>query len=252
MKRNLAVLAAAAAVAVAFGTQARVAAHHSQVAVYHSNTEQKIEGQLVQVLIRSPHSWVHVEAKDPNGQVQRYAVEWGGAAQLRNSGIDGKTYSLADFKGKYVVLEWNNFDCPFVKKFYGSGKMQELQKEYTDKGVVWLTICSSAEGKQGYYDAATLQTMNADRKTSPTAYLTDADGKVGKLYGAKTTPHIFIINPDGVLIYAGAIDDKPGPDPADIATANNYVVTSLSLAMSGKPVEVKSTQSYGCSVKYSN
>ncbi len=168
------------------------------------------------------------------------------------SGIDGKTYSLADFKGKYVVLEWNNFDCPFVKKFYGSGKMQELQKEYTDKGVVWLTICSSAEGKQGYYDAATLQTMNADRKTSPTAYLTDADGKVGKLYGAKTTPHIFIINPDGVLIYAGAIDDKPGPDPADIATANNYVVTSLSLAMSGKPVEVKSTQSYGCSVKYSN
>lgn len=168
------------------------------------------------------------------------------------AGIDGKTYSLADFKGKYVVLEWNNFDCPFVKKFYGSGKMQELQTEYTGKGVVWLTICSSAEGKQGYYDATTLKTMNTDRKTAPTAYLTDADGKVGKLYGAKTTPHIFIINPDGVLIYAGAIDDKPGPDPADIATANNYVVTSLNLAMAGKPVEVKTTQSYGCGVKYSN
>ena len=168
------------------------------------------------------------------------------------AGIDGKTYSLADFKGKYVVLEWNNFDCPFVKKFYGSGKMQSLQKEYTDKGVAWLTICSSAEGKQGYYDAETLKTMNTDRKTSPTAYLRDADGTVGKMYGAKTTPHIFIINPDGVLIYAGAIDDKPGPDPAAIESANNYVVTTLGSAMAGKPVAVKTTESYGCGVKYAN
>lgn len=168
------------------------------------------------------------------------------------AGIDGKTYSLADYKGKYVVLEWNNFDCPFVKKFYGSGKMQSLQKEYTEKGVAWLTICSSAEGKQGYYDVETLTTMNADRKTSPTAYLRDADGTVGKMYGAKTTPHIFIINPDGVLIYAGAIDDKPGPDPATIESANNYVVTTLGNAMAGKPIAVKSTESYGCSVKYAN
>lgn len=168
------------------------------------------------------------------------------------AGIDGKTYSLADFKGKFVVLEWNNFDCPFVKKFYGAGKMQELQKEYTAKGVVWLTICSSAEGKQGYYETDALKGMVADRKLSSTAYLRDPDGKVGKLYGAKTTPHMFVINPDGVLIYAGAIDDKPGTDPAELAHASNYVTASLNLAMAGKPLEVKSTTSYGCSVKYAN
>lgn len=168
------------------------------------------------------------------------------------AGIDGKTYSLADFKGKYVVLEWNNFDCPFVKKFYGAGKMQELQKEYTAKGVVWLTICSSAEGKQGYYEADVLKGMTSERKVSSTAYLRDPDGKIGRLYGAKTTPNMFVINPDGVLIYAGAIDDKPGTDPADLAAANNYVAASLNLAMAGKPLTVKSTTSYGCSVKYAN
>jgi len=168
------------------------------------------------------------------------------------TGIDGKTYSLADYKGKYVVLEWNNFDCPFVKKFYGSGKMQELQKEYTAKGVVWLTICSSAEGKQGYYDAGVLKDMATDRKLSSTAYLRDPDGTVGRLYGAKTTPNMFVISPEGVLIYAGAIDDKPSADPADIASATNYVTASLNLAMAGKPLEVKSTTSYGCGVKYAN
>ena len=167
-------------------------------------------------------------------------------------GSDGKTYSLADYKGKYVVLEWNNFDCPFVKKFYGSGKMQELQKEYTAKGVVWLTICSSAEGKQGYYDAGVLKDMATDRKLSSTAYLRDPDGTVGRLYGAKTTPNMFVISPEGVLIYAGAIDDKPSADPADIASATNYVTASLNLAMAGKPLEVKSTTSYGCGVKYAN
>lgn len=168
------------------------------------------------------------------------------------TGIDGKTYSLADFKGKYVVLEWNNFDCPFVKKFYSVGKMQELQKQFTDKGVVWLTICSSAEGKQGFYDAETLKGMTAERKSASTAYLRDVDGKVGKLYGAKTTPNMYVINPEGVLIYAGAIDDKKSADSADIAAASNYVVTSLTLAMAGKPLEVKSTEPYGCSVKYAN
>ncbi len=168
------------------------------------------------------------------------------------TGIDGKTYSLADYKGKYVVLEWNNFDCPFVKKFYTPGKMQSLQKEYTDKGVVWLTVCSSADGKQGYYDSEALKGMAAERKMASTAYLRDIDGKVGKLYGAKTTPHMFVINPEGVLIYVGAIDDKPSSNSDDIVTANNYVTTSLNLAMSGKPLEVKSTESYGCGVKYAN
>lgn len=168
------------------------------------------------------------------------------------TGIDGKKYSLSEYKGKYVVLEWNNFDCPFVKKFYGGGSMQALQKEYTEKGVVWLTICSSAEGLQGYYDADALKSMTTERKIASTAYLRDPDGKVGKLYGAKTTPHMFVINPEGELIYVGAIDDKPSFDPADIAGAENYVVASLNLAMAGKPVEVKSTASYGCGVKYAN
>jgi AhpC/TSA family len=168
------------------------------------------------------------------------------------TGIDGKSYSLADYKGKYVVLEWNNFDCPFVKKFYGAGKMQALQKEAIDKGAVWLTICSSAEGKQGYYEPDALNTMVSERKLASTAYLRDLDGKVGKLYGAKTTPHMFIVDPKGTLIYAGAIDDKPSFNPDDIASANNYVAASLDNAMAGKPLAVKTTESYGCSVKYAN
>ena len=168
------------------------------------------------------------------------------------TGIDGKAYKLSDFKGKYVVLEWNNLDCPFVKKHYGSGNMQALQKKYTDKGVVWLTICSSGEGKQGYYEPAALQEKYKEGKLASTAYLRDADGTVGKTYGAKTTPHMFIVNPEGVLIYAGAIDDKPSPDPNDIAKASNYVAASLDESMAGKAVATASTTSYGCSVKYAN
>jgi peroxiredoxin len=174
------------------------------------------------------------------------------APDFKLTGIDGKTYSLGDYKGKYVVLEWNNFDCPFVKKFYASGSMQNLQKEYVEKGVVWFTICSSAEGKQGYYEPDALTSMATERKLASTAYLRDPDGTVGKLYGAKTTPHMFVINPEGVLIYVGAIDDKPSTNPEDIAAAQNYVTASLNLAMAGKPLEVKSTASYGCSVKYAN
>jgi peroxiredoxin len=168
------------------------------------------------------------------------------------TGIDGKAYKLSDFKGKYVVLEWNNLDCPFVKKHYGSGNMQALQKKYTEKGVVWLTICSSAEGKQGYYEPAALQEKTKEQKLSSTAYLRDADGTVGRTYGAKTTPHMFIVNPEGMLIYAGAIDDKPSPDPNDIAKASNYVAACLDESMSGKAVATSSTTSYGCSVKYAN
>jgi peroxiredoxin len=167
-------------------------------------------------------------------------------------GIDGKTYKLSDFKGKYVVLEWNNLDCPFVKKHYGSGNMQALQKKYTDQGVVWLTICSSAEGKQGYYEPAALQEMTKERKLASTAYLRDPDGTVGKEYGAKTTPSMFVVSPDGNLIYAGAIDDKPSTDPNDIPGANNYVAACLDASLAGKPVATHSTVSYGCSVKYAN
>jgi peroxiredoxin len=168
------------------------------------------------------------------------------------AGIDGKTYKLSDFKGKYVVLEWNNLDCPFVKKHYGSGNMQALQKKYTDKGVVWLTICSSAQGKQGYYEPAALQEMTKERKLASTAYLRDADGTVGKEYGAKTTPSMYVVAPDGNLIYAGAIDDKPSTDPNDIPGANNYVAACLDASLAGKPVATHTTVSYGCGVKYAN
>ena len=174
------------------------------------------------------------------------------APEFSLAGIDGKTYKLTDFKGKYVVLEWNNVDCPFVKKHYASGNMQALQKKYTDKGVVWLTICSSAEGKQGYYEPAAMQEKAKDGKFSSTAYLRDADGTVGRAYGAKTTPHMFIVNPEGVLIYAGAIDDKPSPDPKDIASASNYVASCLDESTAGKAVVAKSTTPYGCGVKYAN
>jgi len=168
------------------------------------------------------------------------------------AGIDGKTYKLSDFKGKYVVLEWNNLDCPFVKKHYGSGNMQALQRKYTDKGVVWLTICSSAQGKQGYYEPAALQEMTKERKLASTAYLRDPEGTVGREYGAKTTPNMFVVSPEGTLIYAGAIDDKPSTDPNDIPGSNNYVAACLDASLAGKPVATKSTVSYGCGVKYAN
>ncbi|HEU4364774.1 MAG TPA: thioredoxin family protein [Candidatus Krumholzibacteria bacterium] len=167
-------------------------------------------------------------------------------------GIDGKSYKLSDCKGKYVVLEWNNFDCPFVKKHYGTDNMQALQKKYVEKGVVWLTICSSAPGKQGHFEPAALKTMTTDLKLAATAFLNDADGTVGKAYGAKTTPHMFVINPEGVLVYAGAIDDKPSTNPADVKGASNYVQASLDAAMEGKAIATRSTPPYGCSVKYAD
>jgi len=163
---------------------------------------------------------------------------------------NGRDVSLARFKGKYVVLEWINYDCPFVNKHYSSGNMQSLQKTYMGKGVSWLSIISSAPEQQGYYEAADVNRLSAEKKASPTAILLDQDGAVGKLYGAQTTPHMFIIDPDGVLIYQGAIDDIRSTNPDDVAKARNYVSAALEEAMAGKPVSVPSTKSYGCSVKY--
>ena len=164
--------------------------------------------------------------------------------------IKGQEHELSAYKGKYVVLEWNNWDCPFVKKHYKSNNMQGLQKRYVEKGVVWLTICSSAPGKQGYYKAKEHQKRFDEAKSAATAYLVDSDGEVGRLYGAKTTPHMFVIDPKGVLIYAGAIDDKKSTNPEDIEGANNYVRASLDASMSGKDVTTKSSTPYGCSIKY--
>jgi peroxiredoxin len=162
----------------------------------------------------------------------------------------GKTQSLADYKGKFVVLEWNNDTCPFVGKQYGSGNMQGLQKAYTEKGVAWLTINSSAPGKEGNVDAAQANAILEKRSAAPTAYLLDPQGVVGRAYGAKTTPHMFVIDPQGQLVYAGGIDDKPSTDQADVKTAKNYVRAALDEAMAGKPVTVPVSQPYGCAVKY--
>jgi peroxiredoxin len=163
---------------------------------------------------------------------------------------NGKNHSLSDFQGKFVVLEWTNHDCPFVRKHYDSQNMQNLQKTYTGKGVVWLTINSSAPGKQGNFPAETWNELTKTKGASPTAVLLDTDGKVGKLYGAQTTPHMYIIDPKGTLLYQGAIDSTPSTDSEDISKSKNYVKDALDEAMNGKPVTASSTKAYGCSVKY--
>jgi peroxiredoxin len=160
----------------------------------------------------------------------------------------GKSVALADFKGRTVVLEWFNEGCPFVRKHYGSGSMQALQKQATDDGVVWLSIVSSAPGKQGFL---TPEAAAAKKKElNSTALLLDPDGTVGRLYEARTTPDLFVINSAGVLVYKGAIDDQPTPDPATLAGARNYVAAALAALKAGRPVEPAQTKSYGCSVKY--
>jgi peroxiredoxin len=164
--------------------------------------------------------------------------------------IEGKDTSLAAFRGKPVVLEWVNQGCPFVKKHYSAGNMQSLQKEYTEKGVVWLSICSSAEGKQGHLTATEWKTVYKEKGMASTAVLLDEDGVVGKTYGAKTTPHLFVIDPQGLLIYKGAMDDTPSTDPKDIPGAKNYVRAALENFLEGKPVETPVTTPYGCGVKY--
>jgi peroxiredoxin len=162
----------------------------------------------------------------------------------------GAKQSLSSLKGKWVVLEWVNYECPFVQKHYGSGNMQKLQKEYTAKGVVWLTVNSSNVGKQGYFAPAEIETRSKQWGAAQSAYLVDTDGTVGRAYGAKTTPHMFVIDPVGKVVYAGGIDDKPSTDKADIATARNFVKAALDDAMAGKPVTTTSSTPYGCSVKY--
>jgi len=162
----------------------------------------------------------------------------------------GQTIQLSNYRGKYVVLEWHNNGCPFVGKHYNSGNMQRLQKQWTSRGVVWLTIESSAPGKQGYVTAGEENNYLAKVQASPTAALLDPTGAIGHLYDAKTSPHMFVVNPQGILIYDGAIDDKPTTDVSDIPGATDYVSLALEQAMAGKPVATPVTRPYGCSVKY--
>jgi hypothetical protein len=163
---------------------------------------------------------------------------------------NGQSHKLSEYAGKFVVLEWHNRGCPYTQKHYTSGNMERLQREWTGRGVVWLTVISSAPGKQGYVTAADENSYLKEMKAAPTAVLLDPTGAVGHLYDAKTTPQMIIINPQGLMIYDGAIDDKATTDTADIAISKNYVQQALEEAMAGKAVTVASTRPYGCSVKY--
>jgi peroxiredoxin len=163
---------------------------------------------------------------------------------------NGKKHSLADFRGKTVVLEWTNAQCPFVVKHYKEGHMQKLQRDATARGVVWLAINSGAPGKQGHVDAAGANKVKADQKWGATAYLLDPNGAIGKAYDARTTPHMFVIDPKGNLAYMGAIDSIRSSNTADVAKAENYVTAALTAIAAGKPVATPVTQPYGCSVKY--
>jgi peroxiredoxin len=164
--------------------------------------------------------------------------------------VNGKAVKLADFKGKHVVVEWHNPGCPFVQKHYDTNNMQSLQAKYDAKDTVWLSVNSTAKSHQDYLDDAKLKGYLAEKKATPDAYMTDADGKVGKAYGAKTTPHMYVINPAGMVVYAGAIDDKPSAKKEDVRGAKNFVVAALDDSKAGKPVASASTSPYGCSVKY--
>jgi peroxiredoxin len=179
------------------------------------------------------------------------AIEPGEAApDFTLTDSKGTSHKLSDFRGKFVVLEWLNHDCPFVKKHYGSGNMQKLQQEYTAKGVIWLSIISSAPGKQGHRTGPQADADTKDKKANPTAVLLDPAGEVGQKYEAKTTPHMFVLDKDGKVIYAGAIDSIKSTDSTDVTKAENHVRAALDAALAGKPVSTPSTKPYGCSVKY--
>jgi peroxiredoxin len=172
------------------------------------------------------------------------------APDFQGKDSNGKTQSLSQYKGKYVVLEWANQGCPYEQKHYNSGNMESLQKQWTTKGVVWLSVISSAPGQQGFVSPAQENEYLTKMHAAPSAAILDPSGAIGKLYTAKTTPHMFVIDPSGKLIYEGAVDDQPTPDPASLKGAKNYVSTALNESMAGKAVTTQTTRPYGCSVKY--
>jgi alkyl hydroperoxide reductase subunit AhpC len=172
------------------------------------------------------------------------------APEFTATASNGKTVRLADYRGKYVVLEWHNNGCPYVGKHYNSGNMQRLQKHWTSQGVVWFTVLSSAPGKQGYVTASEENDYLTKEQAAPTAALLDPTGDIGHLYDAKTSPQMVVINPQGIVIYSGAIDDKPTTDLQDVQGATNYVSIALEESMAGRPVKTPATRPYGCSVKY--
>ena len=172
------------------------------------------------------------------------------APNFRVADANGQPVTLDQFKGKTVVLEWNNPGCPYVKKHYDSGNIQRTQAAARKDGVVWLSVNSGAAGNQRYMNGAHAKAFVAAQKAQPTAYLLDTNGVVGTGYGAKTTPHLYIVDRRGTLVYMGGIDDKPTPNPADIGRARNHVLAALGELKAGKPVSVPTSRPYGCNVKY--
>lgn len=175
-----------------------------------------------------------------------------GAPAPAFTGVDstGKTWSLDDLAGQPVILEWTNHDCPYVKKHYDAGNMQALQREAADDGYVWLSVISSAPGKQGHVNADKADALTAERDAAPTAVILDSDGSIGRAYGARTTPHMYLIDQAGALVYMGGIDDRATTDPADIPGAANYVRLAMAELGAGEPISQSVTRPYGCSVKY--
>ena len=164
--------------------------------------------------------------------------------------VSGKPVKLSEYRGKVVVLEWVNPECPYVEKHYGSANMQRLQKEYTAKDVAWLTINSTNAGHYEYYPPQKMAGWMKQMNGAPSATLLDPAGTVGRAYGARTTPHMYIVDPQGRLVYAGGIDDKRSTNPADVKTAKNYVRAAMGEVLAGKSISAASTQPYGCSIKY--
>lgn len=173
------------------------------------------------------------------------------APEFEVMGADGNMYSLSDFEGQYVILEWLNHGCPYIRKHYDGNNMQQLQEKYTDKeNVVWLSVISSAPGEQGYMEPDEAQQSIEEYNASPTAILLDPEGEMGRAYNARVTPHMFIIDPSGTVRYNGAIDDKPTPRASSLETAHNYIDAAMNSLMNGEEVAVKSNTPYGCGVKY--
>jgi peroxiredoxin len=172
------------------------------------------------------------------------------APQFRASDVNGKAISLSDFSGKFVVLEWNNPNCPFVMKHYDSGNMQALQKRFGADNVAWVAVNSTSASHVDYMSPDKLSAWFRQQNAAPTAILMDTTGEIGRSYGAKVTPHMYVIDPKGMVIYAGAIDDKRSANPADVKTANNYVAAALTAARGGQPVGTATSSAYGCTIKY--
>lgn len=172
------------------------------------------------------------------------------APDFQVADANGNMHSLSDYEGKYIILEWLNHDCPFVRKHYNGNNMQELQKKYTGQGVVWFSVISSAPGTQGYLEPEAARQITIEKNASPTAVLLDTDGTMGRAYDARVTPHMYVINPEGVLEYNGAIDDKPTARLRDLDDAHNYLTAAMASLMNNEPVEVTTNTPYGCTVKY--